>query len=135
MTSLGTEVALALRMPVRSRQDLKARAFDLAVLAFRLCPRLTAAGTAHALVARQLLRSVASIGAQLEEGAAASSRRDMAAKYAIALREAREANYWARLGATDSRWAAALSPIVKETSEFVAMLTVSVKRLRAPANL
>jgi four helix bundle protein len=106
----------------------------LAALVFALHSRLSAAGSGHALIARQLLRATASIGAQLEEGAAASSRRDMAAKYAIALREAREANFWARLGATDVRWAAELDPIIQETSEFVAMLTVSVKKLRIPVS-
>ena len=56
----------------------------------------------------------------------------MAAKYAIALREARESNYWSRLVATDESWAAELSGVTQETKEFVAMLTVSVRKLRAP---
>jgi four helix bundle protein len=119
-------------MAVDHRRDFTARAFDLAVQVFRLHPRLAASGPGHALVARQLLRSATAIGAQLEEGAAASSRRDMAAKYGIALREAREANFWARLAATDPRWAAELAPIIQETREFVAMLTAAVKKLRQP---
>lgn len=121
-------------MDVRHRQDIRARAFTLAALVFRIYPRLAGTGSGHAVLARQLLRAVASIGAQLEEGAASSSRRDMAQKYAIALREAREAKYWARLLATDPNWTAELSPVIEETSEFVAMLTVSVKRLRTPAH-
>ena len=116
-----------------SRQDLNARAFKLAVLVFKLFPQLAAAGPGHAYVARQLLRAVTSIGANLEEGTAASSRRDMASKYSIALREAREGKYWSRLVATDPRWATAVEPVTAETSEFVAMLTVSVKKLRQPA--
>jgi len=80
-----------------------------------------------------LLRATTAIGALLEEGEVANGRRDMAAKYAIALRDAREANYWARLGATDPNWSRPLAPIIQETSEFVAMLTVSVRKLRGPA--
>lgn len=99
---------------------------------FKLYPRLAATSAAHAHVARQLLRSVTAIGALLEEGAVANSRRDMAAKYAIALRESRESNYWSRIIATDDRWASELAPITKETGEFIAMLTVSVRKLRAP---
>jgi len=114
-------------------QDFKPRAFQLAVAVFRLYPRLAAAGAGHAFVARQLLKAATSIGANLEEGAAPSSRRDMASKYSIALREAREANFWARVAATDKQWASALEPIIQETREFVAMLTVSVKKLRRPA--
>ena len=118
-------------MSNRPRQDLLARAFAVAVLVFKLYPRLAATSPAHAHVARQLLRSCTGIGALLEEGIVANSRRDMAAKYAISLRESRESNYWSRIIATDERWTAELAPIIKETGEFIAMLTVSVRKLRA----
>jgi four helix bundle protein len=129
----GTRLAQQGRVATVHERDFRARAFQLAVEVFRLHPKLAAAGPGHALIARQLLRSAAAIGAQLEEGAASSSRRDMAAKYGIALREAREAHYWARLAATDPRWAADLAPVIQETREFVAMLTAAVKKLRQPA--
>ena len=119
-------------MATTCQREFAPRAFQLAVDVYRLFPKLAAAGPAQAMIARQLLRSATAIGAQLEEGAAASSRRDMAAKYGISLREAREANFWARLAATDPRWAAELAPIVQETGEFVAMLTAAVKKLRQP---
>src|SRR6185295_16440747 len=119
-------------MSEKNRQDLRARAFKLSVLMFRLFPELARASPAHAHLAKQLWRAVTGIGALLEEGEVANSRRDMAAKYAIALREAREANYWSRLGATDQKWAAQIAPVVQETNEFVAMLTVSVRKLRKP---
>ena len=117
----------------KQRQDLNERAFRLAERVFKLFPRLVEAGAAHAFVARHLLSAATSIGANLEEGQAASSRRDMAAKYAISLRESREAKFWSRLVATDPRWTAALHPIIEETGEFSAMLTVSVRKLRQPA--
>jgi four helix bundle protein len=53
-----------------------------------------AGGSGHTFIAKQLLRATSSIGSNLEEGAAPSSRRDMAAKYPIALREARESKFW-----------------------------------------
>jgi four helix bundle protein len=115
------------------KRDLCERAFSLAADVFRLYPKLAAASAGHALIARQLLSATASMGSQLEEGQAASSRRDMAAKYSIALREAREARYWARLAATDPRWAALLAAVIAELAEFVAMLTAAVKKLRLPA--
>ena len=116
----------------KPRQNLIARAFELSKVVFALYPKLAAASPAHSHLAHQLLRSATAIGAMLEEGAVANSRRDMALKYAVALREAREANYWSRLGAADARWATALEPIIRETREFVAMLTVSVRKLRSP---
>ena len=114
----------------RTRQDLGARAFALSRRVLGLYAALARTSAAHAHIARQLFSSTTAIGALLEEGQVANSRRDMASKYAIALREAREANYWARLAATDPRWAEAMAPIIKETGEFIAMLTVSVRKLR-----
>ncbi len=83
-------------------------------------------------MAGQMWEAVSSIGAQLEEGSAPSSRRDMAHKYTIALKESREARYWLRLIATDPKWKAEMAWFIGESTEFVAMLTVSVRNLRSP---
>jgi len=48
-------------------------------------------------IARQLLRSGTSIGANVEESLAAYSRKDFNYKMGIASREARETRYWMRL--------------------------------------
>ncbi len=48
-------------------------------------------------MARQLLRSGTSIGANVEESTAAYSRKDFNYKMGIASREARETRYWLRL--------------------------------------
>jgi len=90
------------------RQDLCARARVFASAVLDVYNVLAAEGPAPAYMTQQLFRAVSSIGANLEESQVANSRRDMAAKYALALREAREAN------------------------EFVAMLTTSVRKLREP---
>ena len=59
----------------------------------------------------------------------------MAGKYAIALRESREARYRLRLIASQSGWTEELRPLIQEATEFVAMLTVSVRRLRTPPDV
>ena len=104
----------------------------VAVKVLRVFPRLVRKNDAFAFMARQLFKATSSIGSQLEEGTAPSSRRDMAEKHSIGLRESREANHWARLIATDEEFAEPMAPIVQETSEFIAMLTVSVRKLRRP---
>ena len=114
------------------RQDLCERAFQFAAAVLSRYSRLAATGSAQAHMTEQLFRSVSAIGANLEEGRVANSRRDMGSKYAIALREAREARHWLRLLATQPAWTEELAPPVNECSEFVAMLTVSVRRLRNP---
>jgi four helix bundle protein len=116
----------------QTRRDFRERAFLLSQEVFNLYPRLAGVSPAHGHLAHQLLRATTAIGALLEEGAIASSRRDMANKYSLAPREAREADYWARLGSTDARWRQELASIVQETHEFIAMLTAAVRKLRAP---
>lgn len=66
----------------------------------------------------------------MEEGEVALSRKDMAHKHALALREARETVYWLRMLEQAGQSREALEPLRQEGSEIVAMLTASVKRLR-----
>jgi four helix bundle protein len=82
-------------------------------------------------LANQLLDAGSSIGADLAESEAAYSRRELASKNAISLKESKESKYWLRvaeeksLGRQDLReWQ------LQESDEFVAMLTVSVRRLQ-----
>ena len=117
------------------RQDLCERAlkFSAAVLVF--CESLSAAGGAFAHISEQLFEAASSVGANLDEGQAAASRRDMAAKYGISLRESREARYWLRLAATNQRFTADAAPLILEATAFVKMLTTSVRKLREPPAL
>lgn len=82
-------------------------------------------------VAYQMMRAGTAIGANIEEATSAHSRRDLAAKYVIAIREANECRYWLRLIASDRPdLLARVAPLVEECSQLIAMLTVSVKKLR-----
>ena len=83
----------------------------------------------------QLYRAATGVGASLEEGQVSKSRGDMAAKYAIALREAREARYWLSLLAEEPSLTQDAAALGREAGEFVAMLTVSVRKLRADRTL
>lgn len=49
------------------------------------------------VLAKQLLRAGTSIGANVEEAQAGQSKADFISKMSIALKEARETNYWLRL--------------------------------------
>ncbi len=79
----------------------------------------------------QLTRAATGIDANIEEAQVANSRRDMAATYAIAPREAREALYWLRLLSTDPLIGDSLTDHIKEADEWVAMLTITVRKLRS----
>jgi four helix bundle protein len=49
------------------------------------------------VISKQLLRSATSIGANVEEGNAAQTKKDFVSKMSIASKEARETKYWLRL--------------------------------------
>lgn len=97
----------------------------------KLTPGIAQLGSEQAHISRQLFRAATSIGANLEEGKVAVSRKDMGLKHAIALREARETVFWLRLLLKANVMGAELEPLRRESGEMVAMLTVSVRKLRA----
>jgi four helix bundle protein len=116
-------------MTTTPRQDLPARALRFSIELLRL-QQQARSSDALAHIGMQVFRAGSAIGASIEEGQVASSRRDMAAKYAIALREARETAYWLKHLAEFPEFSADSKRLEKEALEFVAMLTVSVRKLR-----
>ena len=106
------------------------RAFVQATAVLQLSRELARMGPQNRHIADQLFRSTSAIGASLEEAEAATTRREMAHKQSIALREAREAEYWLRMLARADVMRPRVDPLRKEAGELVAILTVSVKKLR-----
>ncbi len=49
------------------------------------------------VISKQLLRSATSVGANVQEGGAAQTKKDFITKISIASKEARETKYWLRL--------------------------------------
>jgi len=80
---------------VESGQDIRDRSFRYACEVARFALGVNRAGTRQ--VTDQLLKSATSVGANLEEAKAASSRREFVRYADIALREARESGYWLRI--------------------------------------
>jgi four helix bundle protein len=73
------------------------RAFAFAVRIVNLCKFLEKQSAISRTLINQLLDAATSVGANLEEAVAGQSRADFIHKNAIALKEARESNYWLRL--------------------------------------
>jgi four helix bundle protein len=114
-----------------AKRDLPERTFDFAKRIVKLCQTLENTGGVGRTLAKQLLRSGTSIGANVEEGQASHSRADFTAKYGIACKEARETHYWLRLlAATSIVPDEKLQPLTLEANELIAILTSIIKRTR-----
>jgi four helix bundle protein len=111
-------------MPYNNEKDFRERAFRFTCKLFDFCEDLGRTPGPARQLANQLFDAGSSIGANLAESEAAYSRRELASKNAISLKESKESKYWLRvaqeksLGRQDLReW------LLQESDEFVAMLT------------
>ena len=108
------------------------RTFHFDVRIVQLCREMTRTSVDRVL-ATQLLKAGTSIGANVEEAQVAYSRPEFACKSAIALKEARETNYWLRLvEATDEELAPRLGPLVQESREIRDILGAITSKARKP---
>jgi four helix bundle protein len=116
-------------------EDFRERSFRFTCKLFDFCEDLARTPGPRRQVANQLFDAGSSIGANLAESKASYSRRELAAKNAISLKESRESKYWLRVAAAKSLGKKDLRDwLLQEADEFVAMLTVGVRRLQAEAD-
>jgi four helix bundle protein len=112
---------------------LPERSFEFARRVVELCVASQKKAPVSRPLWAQLLRCATSVGANVEEGQGSHSRAEFAAKYGIACKEAREAQYWLRLltaaGVGD---ATALAPLIDEAGQLVAILTTIVRKVKKP---
>ena len=117
------------QLPPPNIQD---RSFEFALRIVQLHDYLCSKRGAARVIARQVLKSGTSVGANLEEANGAQSKPDFVSKCSIASKEARETRYWLRLlTACESVKAERLAPLVIEAGEIVAILTTIVKNAEA----
>lgn len=114
-----------------SKRDLPERTFRFALSIVRLSRHLESTPGVSRELARQLLRSGTSIGANIEEGQGSQSEADFLTKCSIACKEARETHYWLRLiAASGVIPGPSVAALLKECDELVAILMAIVKRLK-----
>jgi len=113
--------------------DLRERTFRFACRIVTFCRKLSVGESLQRQIARQLIRSGTSIGANFEEAHGAHSRREFACKLSLVLREARETHYWLRLVvASDLAKPDEVQDVVSEASELVAIFTTAVTKAKRP---
>ena len=107
-----------------------ARAFRFACEVISLYTKLASNPDVPAHLARQVLRAGTSIGANLEEAKGAQTRRELTAKFSIALTDARETAYWLRLfDATTLAAPTLVQPLLADADELIAVMTVARHKL------
>ena len=104
--------------------NIQDRAFLYATEIVDFCRPALPPGMILRELARQLLHSGTSIGANLEEADAGQSKPDFRSKIAISRKEARETRYWLRLMAhTDPRLQQRAGPLIDEARQLIDILT------------
>ena len=86
------------------------------------------------VLSKQLLRSGTSIGANIEEAAAAQSRKDFLSKMAIASKEARETRYWLSLLDQSKLTRVDVRPCLADAEELIRILSAIVKTTAESGN-
>ncbi len=107
--------------------DLKIRTKAYSLRIIRLC-RAVPKSMEGQVIARQLIRSGTSAGAQFREGFRAKSKADFVSKMTGALQELDESLYWLELLIeADIMKSGKLVPLCQETNELIAIFVTLVK--------
>ena len=107
---------------------VKEKSFNFALEIIGLYQRLKRKN--EIVLAKQLLRSATSIGANVEEALAGQSRKDFLSKMSIASKEARETCYWLQLMSTSKFEGENYEPLLAKAQELKRILTSIVKTTR-----
>ena len=82
------------------------------------------------VISNQFLKSVTSIGANINEALAAESRKDFIHKLSISLKEARETEYWIKLLSETNLVSINTEQIIEELDSTIAMLVTIINTSR-----
>ncbi len=80
------------------------------------------------IIGKQLLRSATSIGANVEEAVGAFTKNDFTYKMGLALKEARETNYWLRLVRDSKLVNTEIESYIESSEELRKILIAIVKK-------
>ena len=112
--------------------DIRERARLFADEVFAFCLKLREKSERHVKLIDQLNDAAGSIGANLDEAKDGQSKKDFIHKNNLALKEAREARHWLRLGeARERSLRAGAKPLIQEASEIVAIISTIVKKAKS----
>ena len=112
------------------KEQLIKRAFDFARKIIALVNKFPQKPSAR-IISNQLLRSASSIGANIIEAQAASSKRDFANFLNHSLKSGNETKYWLALARDfDVRFVPEINKLIKEADELVKILGSVIATMR-----
>ena len=111
--------------------DIKRRAYVYALDTVRFVDQLTKDDLSVRVIANQLMRSATSIGANIVEAQAASSKREFTNFLNHSLKSANESKFWlAPLRDSDKAKAEVVNSLLPETKELANILASSILTLK-----
>jgi len=115
-----------------SNSIIQQKSFDFALKIIKLYQVHRKKG--ESILARQILRSGTSIGANVEEALAAQTRKEFHSKMTIAFKECRETRYWLRLLKTSGIVPYDYAECLKDVEELNRILSSITKSTKAESN-
>jgi len=113
------------------KTDLRRRVYFYALEIIKFIDSLDQKDFSVQIIAKQLLRSATSIGANIIEAQAGSTKRDFTNFFAYALKSANESKFWLGLlrdsGKANKEWA---NRLLQETTELANILGSSILTLK-----
>lgn len=114
--------------------DIRERTFKFGVEIINVVNSLSKT-TAGFAVGNQIIRSGTSVGANVEEAQNSSSRKEFIHGLTIALKEARETEYWLKIIKETGLTSLNLERILVEIIEIIKILTTIVKKSKINSKL
>ena len=112
-------------------EDIKHRAYRLALKAIKFIDSLNQKDATVQIIAKQLLRSITSIGANIIEAQSGSSKKDFTNMYNHGLKSANESKFWiCLLRDSDKAQKEAANDLLKETTEISNILAACILTLK-----
>jgi four helix bundle protein len=113
-----------------SKRDIQERAYKFSLSIIHLVDSLSNNGSDR-IISNQVMRSATSVGANIVEAQAGSSRRDFKNFLNHALKSANETKYWlALIKDSDKKPKADIDPLLQEASELANILAASIITLK-----
>lgn len=112
------------------KTDLRSRSYEFGLNVIRMVDDIPVRAGSHIII-NQLIRSATSVGANLTEGRAASSRLEFKKFNEIALKSANETKYWLSL-LRDGHYTKEekINPLLAEVEELSKMIASGIMRLK-----